>query len=232
VHHPRVIGNDEMVLIPAGEFFMGSEDPSVDFSGERPGHPVYLDSFSIDKYEVTQQQYRSVTGANPSQWMGSDLPVHVVSWHDAKKYCETVGKRLPTEAEWEKAAKGGRNDKWSGTSDVGSLGEYAWIDDTAVALEKRSGSRPHPVGTKKPNGYGIYDMAGNVWEWVSDWFGRGYYKTSPKENPAGPEKGPFRVLRGGSWDSHVIEVRTAARHSRPPDYKDYMIGFRCAKSQK
>ncbi|MFZ3136635.1 MAG: SUMF1/EgtB/PvdO family nonheme iron enzyme [Thermodesulfovibrionales bacterium] len=230
VHHPKVIGKDEMVLIPAGEFFMGSDDPAFTDPNIRPRRLVSLDSFSIDKYLVTEQQYRSVMGENPSDWIGNDLPVHNVSWYDAKKYCESVGKRLPTEAEWEKAAKGGRNDKWSGTSDVGSLGEYAWIDDSAVPLEKRSGSRPHPVGTKNPNGYGIYDMSGNLLEWVSDWYGFDYYKTSPKANPPGPEKGHVRVLRGGSWDSHVMEVQTTSRHARQPGTKDSMVGFRCARS--
>lgn len=230
VYHPKVIGKDEMVLIPAGEFFMGSNDPDFTDPNERPRRLVSLDSFSIDKYQVTEQQYRSVIGENPSYWIGSDLPVHNVNWNDAKKYCEKLGKRLPTEAEWEKAAKGGRNDRWSGTSDVKSLGEYAWIDDTAVPIEKRSGSRLHPVGTKKPNGYGIYDMSGNLSEWVSDWYGFDYYKTGPKANPQGPEKGRLRVLRGGSWDSHVMEVKTTSRRATQPEYKDWMIGFRCAKS--
>jgi formylglycine-generating enzyme len=230
VHHPKVIGKDEMVLIPAGEFFMGSDDPYFTDPIERPQRLVSLYSFLIDKYLVTEQQYRSVMGENPSYWIGSDLPVHNVSWNDAKQYCERLGKRLPTEAEWEKAAKGGRNDKWSGTSDVGSLGEYAWIDDNNVPLDKRSGSRPHPVGTKNPNGYGIYDMSGNLLEWVSDWYKHDYYKTAPKANPPGPEKGKMRVLRGGSWDSHVMEVKTTSRRAKPPEYKDWMIGFRCARS--
>lgn len=230
VHHPKVIGKDEMVLIPAGEFFMGSDDPDFTDPNERPRRLVSLDSFLIDKYLVTEQQYRSVIGENPSYWIGSDLPVHNVSWNDAKKYCEKLGKRLPTEAEWEKAAKGGRNDRWSGTSDVESLGEYAWIDDSKVPIEKRSGGRPHPVGTKNPNGYGIYDMSGNLLEWVSDWYNHTYYKTGPKSNPAGPEKGLVRVLRGGSWDSHVMEVKTTSRRAMQPEYKDWMIGFRCAKS--
>ena len=230
VHHPKVIGKDEMVLIPAGEFFMGSDDPAFTDPNERPRRLVSLDSFFIDKYQVTEQQYRSVVGENPSYWIGSDLPVHNVSWNDAKKYCERLGKRLPTEAEWEKAAKGGRNDRWSGTSDVESLGEYAWIDDTAVPIEKRSGSRPHPVGTKNPNGYGIYDMSGNLLEWVSDWYDHAYYKKGPKANPLGPEKGHLRVVRGGSWDSHVMEVQTTSRNARPPGSKDFMVGFRCARS--
>lgn len=230
VHHPKVIGNNEMVRIPAGEFLMGSDSPGSS-PNEHPEHMVYLDSFLIDRYEVTQQQYRSVTGENHSHWLGSDLPIHNVSWHDAKNYCEKVGKRLPTEAEWEKAAKGGKDDKWSGTSDAKSLGDYAWIDDTGVPVEKRSGGKLHPAGTKNPNGYGVYDMSGSLWEWVADWYLIDYYRKSPKTNPQGPEIGPKRVLRGGSWDSHIIEVRTAARYNaKPPEYKDYMTGFRCAKN--
>jgi len=230
VHHPKVIGKDEMVLIPAGEFFMGSDDPSFTNPNARPRRPVYLDSFFIDKYLVTEQQYTAVMGENSSTWIGSDLPVHNVSWHDAKKFCESVGKRLPTEAEWEKTAKGGRDDRWSGTSDKEKLGDYAWIDDTAVPLEKRSGSRPHPVGMKNPNGYGIYDMSGNLWEWVSDWYQHDYYKMGPKANPPGPEKGYVRVMRGGSWDSHVMEVQTTSRLGIDPKSKDLMVGFRCARS--
>jgi formylglycine-generating enzyme len=229
-HSPRTVGNDDMVLIPAGEFLMGSDSPYFTSPSERPAHTVFVDSFFIDKYAVTQRQYRDVIGENPSFWIGSDLPVHNVSWYDAKTYCEKVGKRLPTEAEWEKAARGRRNDNWSGTSDAGSLGEYAWIDDTSVSPEKRSGGRVRPVGTKNPNGYGIYDMSGNVWEWVSDWFGDDYYRTSPKSNPQGPEKGVGRVIRGGSWDSHPIEVRSAARRWMRPDYKDWFTGIRCVKS--
>jgi formylglycine-generating enzyme len=230
MHNPKVIGKDEMVFIPAGDFFMGSNSKNFTSPNEQAGHIVSLDSFFLDKYEVTEKQYTSIMGENPSYWIGSDLPVHIVSWYDAKKYCEKVGKRLPTEAEWEKAAKGGRNDRWSGTNDVGSLGEYAWIDDTAIPMEKRSGSRPHPVGMKNPNGYGIYDMTGNLWEWVSDWYQSDYYKTSPKANPTGPEKGRLHILRGGSWDSHTMEVRTAARLAKEPEFKDYMTGFRCARN--
>ena len=128
-----------------------------------------------------------------------------------------------------RSAKGGRNDRWSGTSDTGNLGEYAWIDDTALPPGERSGSRVHPVGTKKPNGYGIYDMSGNLFEWVADRYGGDYYKKSPRENPTGPEEGDLRIVRGGSWDSHLIEVRTAVRFARSPNYKNYMTGFRCAK---
>ncbi|MBM4140027.1 MAG: VWA domain-containing protein [Nitrospira sp.] len=229
IHHPKVVNLNEMVLIPAGKFLMGSgtleDDPN-----EHPRHTVYLDAFYIDKYEVTQQQFKSVMGYNPSFWIGSDLPVDSVSWFEAKEFCEKAGKKLPTEAEWEKAAKGGRDDRWPGTNIKEDIGKYAWIDDMIVDISNRSGSRTHPVGQKKPNGYGIYDMAGNVWEWVADWFSMGYYKISPENNPKGSDKGVVRVLRGGCWDNHWIEVRTTIRYGLPPEVKYANNGFRCAKS--
>ena len=224
IHMPKVEDHlDDMVLIPAGEFLMGSARPEDD-SNEHPGHTVYLDSYYIDRYEVTQKQYKEVMKENPSLWIRSDRPVESVSWSEAKKYCEKVGKRLPTEAEWEKAAEGGRDDIWSGTSSKEKLEEYAWFANNA-------GGRTHPVGQKKPNGYGIYDMSGNVSEWVSDWFDKDYYRNSPKENPKGPNKnGLYKIMRGGCWDYHVIEIRTSTRYSQYPDVNYGTIGFRCAKS--
>lgn len=222
-YYPKSISNDDMVMVPAGEFYMGNDDPTVD-PLEFPKHTIYTDAFYIDKYEVTQKQYYEVMGQNPSRWLGSDLPVDSVSWTEAKTYCEKVGERLPTEAEWEKAAKGGTSDKWSGTSDLSKLGEYAWIHDTGANM------RTHPVGQRKPNSYGVYDMCGNVWEWVSDWYESGYYSKSPGKNPKGPGKGILRILRGGNWDSHQYEVRTTSRYPKEPDVKFCNNGFRCAKS--
>lgn len=226
-HNPKVIALDEMVLIPEGEFLMGSNSGEGD-SDEYPQHTVYLDAFYIDRYEVTQQQFRLVMGYNPSLWIGSDLPVDSMSWFEAKEFCEKVGKRLPTEAEWEKAAKGGRDDKWAGTSILEKLGEYAWLDD--INIGSRSGSRTHPVGEKKPNGYGIYDMSGNVWEWVADWYDGEYYKKSPRKNPTGPDKGVLRILRGGCWDNHWYGARITNRYPKLPELKYANYGFRCAKS--
>lgn len=223
IHNPKVVNSDDMVLIPAGEFIMGS-DLSIGNPNERPAHSVYLDAFYIDKYEVTQKRYKEVMGKNPSFWIGSDLPVECVTWFEAKEYCEKVGKRLPAEAEWEKAAKGGRNDIWAGTSKVENLAEYAWCDDT------NAHGKTHPVGLKKPNGYGIYDMSGNVQEWVADSFISGYYKISPKDNPKGPDKGVFKILRGGDWDHHKYEIRTSNRYVKTGDVKYGDNGFRCAKS--
>ncbi|OHE60640.1 MAG: hypothetical protein A2Z47_07320, partial [Thermodesulfovibrio sp. RBG_19FT_COMBO_42_12] len=222
VHDPKVVKNDDMVLIPAGEFLMGSKEGRS--PSEQPVHTVYLNAFYIDRYEVTQRQYKETMGKNPSNGIGSDLPVENVKWSEAKEYCEKTGKRLPSEAEWEKAAKGGRNDLWAGTSDPENLVDYCWIDDTGAK------QKTHPAGEKKPNGYGIYDMCGNVGEWTADWADSEYYKTGPKENPKGPEKGYQRILRGGDWDNHLYEARTSSRHSMHPDHKYGGIGFRCAKS--
>jgi formylglycine-generating enzyme len=220
---PKTVRKDDMVIIPAGEFSMGSDDPIVD-PIEFPIHTVYLDAFYIDTYEVTQKQYGEVMGDNPSFWMGSDLPVDSVSWDEAKTFCEKTGKRLPTEAEWEKAAKGGRNDKWAGTSELSKLVEYAWIHDTGANMIT------HSVGIRKPNGYGIHDMSGNVWEWVSDWYAADYYKTGLRKNPHGPLKGLLKILRGGNWDNHQYEVRTTSRYPKDPEVKFRNNGFRCAKS--
>lgn len=222
VHTPKIVSVDDMILIPAGEFMMGT-DSEPSHPNEKPKHTVYLDAYFIDTYEVTQRQYREGMEENPSVWIGSDMPVEAVSWFEAKEYCEKVGKRLPTEAEWEKAAKGGRDDIWAGTNDKEKLGEYAWHNINARR-------KTHPVGQKEPNGYGIYDMSGNVDEWVSDWYKGDYHKISPKKNPTGPEKGIQRVLKGGCWDNHWYGIRTTRRIAQEPDIKSRYFGFRCAKS--
>jgi len=223
LYKPKQIKRDDMVLIPEGEFMMGSSN-KMDDPNEQPAHQVYLDAYYIDKYEVTQKHFKEVMGYNPALWIGSDLPVERVSWFEAKEYCEKIGKRLPIEAEWEKAAKGGRNHRWPGTNNQDELVDYSWNDDTGAK------GRTHPVGTKKPNGYGIYDMSGNVYEWVADWFGMDYYKNSPKDNPKGPAKGISKILRGGCWDNHTYEVRTTSRYAASPKVKYADNGFRCAKS--
>ncbi|MBA4348368.1 MAG: hypothetical protein C0415_00040 [Thermodesulfovibrio sp.] len=184
----------EMILVKSGCFQMGSDGYYA--------HEVCVDDFYIGKYEVTQGQWKAIMGDNPSRFedCGDNCPVESVSWDDVQEFINKLNQkteknyRLPTEAEWEYAARsGGKNEKWAGTSNQSELGEYAWY-------RENSGDKTHPVGQKKPpNGLGIYDMSGNVWEWVSDWFDVNYYKNSPKDNPKGPSSGSYKALRGGSW---------------------------------
>ena len=214
----------EMVLVQGGTFEMGDT-----FGGgsddEKPVHEVTLDDFYIDKYEVTQKEYKKVIGENPSYFKNcEDCPVESVTWFAAQEYCDKVGKRLPTEAEWEYAARsGGKKEKWAGTSASPAL--YTWYS-------ANSGRKTHPVGQKKPNGLGIYDMSGNVWEWCSDWYDNNYYRNSPKVNPQGPSSGNSRVLRGGSWfGNEGGGTRSALRLRVIPDYRGLLSGFRCARTE-
>jgi formylglycine-generating enzyme required for sulfatase activity len=216
-----------MVLVPAGEFWMGTDGAG----DESPRHRVYLDAYHIDKYAVTNalyERFMRATGRqapafwNDSKWNGASQPVVGVSWHDAEAYCRWAGKRLPTEAEWEKAARGtdGRKYPWGDQ----------WDSSRANSSESKLG-RTTPVGSY-PSGaspYGALDMAGNVWQWVADWYDKDYYKRSPERNPRGPESGQSRVLRGGSWGSNPIHLRTAYRDDETPGYRRYGIGFRCAR---
>ncbi len=239
----KITGEDgaPMVLVPAGEFTMGSNDGSDD---EKPVHQVYLDAYYLDKYEVTVKQYAKfleATGFNgPPMWPTMDQPSHQkrpivnVDWSDASNYCEWAGKRLPTEAEWEKAARGtdGRIYPW-GNEPPNTLranyGQEKWNNHDALV----------PVGQLKDgkSPYGIYDLAGNVWEWVSDWYDPDYYTTSPPQNPKGPKNGKYRVLRGGSWDLAPEHLRSTRRDFNvplaptyeSPAYRNFNSGFRCAK---
>ncbi len=211
----------EMVRIPAGKFVMGYDGGQED---EKPAHTVFLDAFDIDKYEVTQLEYQSVIGSNPSYFGNCPLcPVEKVTHEDAAAYCEKIDKRLPTEAEWEKAARGGLQEVtyWGGDFPT----EFAWYGNN-------SGRRSHPVGTMKPNPFGLHDMAGNVQEWVQDWYDPAYYRNSPAENPKGPASGTTRVLRGGGW-GHVPELlRHTLREHREPKTRYITAGFRCAADLK
>lgn len=223
---------ENMVLIPAGEFRMGSPRGEGD-SDEYPAHNVYLDAFYIGKYEVAVDEYgkcvQAEECANPNtgthcNWGKSDLgdhPINCVDWYQAKAYCKWKGTRLPTEAQWEKAACGGSDGKYCFRDARSQLGEYAWYN-------KNSGSRTHSVGQKKPNKYGIYDMHGNVWEWVSDWYNGSYYKNSPSKSPKGPSIGSYRVVRGGSWDNFADCCRFAYRGRSGPGVRGGVRGFRCA----
>ena len=217
----------EMVLVPAGEFWMGSDD----WGPEKPKHRVYLDTFYIDKYEVTNALYKrfmdAAGRATPAYWSdskfnGSSQPVVGVSWDDADAYCKWAGKRLPTEAEWEKAARGtdGREYPWGNQ----------WESFRANSSESKPG-KTTPVGSY-PEGvspYGAHDMAGNASEWVADWYAEDYYKTSPARNPQGPGSGEYRGQHGGSWSDRLLGLRAACRSAAPPDTRDNFSGFRCAR---
>lgn len=211
----------EMVFVEGGTFQMGSSSGESD---EQPVHSVTLSAFNIGKYEVTQAQWKAVMGSNPSNFSGCDnCPVENVSWNDVqdfiRKLNEQTGKnyRLPTESEWEYAAKGGKQSRgytYSGSNDLGSV---AWYSNN-------SGSKTHAVGGKQANELGIYDMSGNVWEWCSDWYGN--YNSYSETNPTGASSGRYRVLRGGSWYYNASLCRTAYRNRYNPDSSNYHYGFR------
>ena len=222
-----------MVYVPAGEFLMGSKEDDRDANNdEYPQHTIYVSEFWIDKTEVTNEQYgRCVAAgacwaseyADNKLFGGADQPVVGVSWYDAKNYCEWAGKRLPTEAEWEKAARGmdGRKYPWGNSFD-GSKGNFSHADD-GYRFTAPVGSYPEGASP-----YGALDMAGNVWEWCQDWYDEDYYASSPQHDPQGPSSGDDRVARGGSESGHVSHVRAADRFFRAgPDYRRISLGFRC-----
>jgi formylglycine-generating enzyme len=257
-----IIGKDgaPMALIPAGEFQMGDSLGSI--KNALPVHTVYLDAFYMDVYEVTNAQYKKFVQATGhkepegyfydvnNDWVlgkpwqdknynGDNQPVLCVSWDDAKAYADWAGERLPTEAEWEKAARGGLSGK-----------RYVWGDD--LFPPKKPGNFADetagkildlwiiggyddgyaytaPVGKFTPNGYGLYDMAGNVWEWCADWYDSDYYAISLKSNPTGPASGSVRVFRGGSWDyCSDSSLQVAGRFHYAPTTVYFILGFRCA----
>ncbi len=209
-----------MVYVEGGNFQMGSNSGEND---EMPVHTVTVNSFFMDATEVTQAEYRRVMGKNPSNFSGCDeCPVEKVSWEDAMEYANKVGKRLPTEAEWEYAARGGNQsmgNTYSGSNDLSVLG---WYVDNA-------GNKTHPVSQKRPNELGLYDMSGNVYEWCADWYGEDYYSQSSRANPHGPASGTTRVLRGGSWNNNDINCRVAYRYADFPINKYIIFGFRCVQ---
>jgi len=276
-----IVGNDgaEMILVPAGEFIMGSDADEVArldikpalVEDEMPRHRVYLDTFYIDKYEVTNahfQQFVHATGyrtqaeredwgwadtgdewgkVNGANWRaplgpGSSIaeleqhPVIQVSQEDAKAYCAWAGKRLPTEAEWEKAARGteGRIYPWGDQFDGTRLNfcdahcQRSWQDQASNDGSRYTAPVGHYAGDKSP--YGAYDMAGNVREWVADWYDESYYKNSPTRNPPGPASGEQAVLRGGGWVNTARNVRVPFRSRLEPAQRYGYVGFRCAKT--
>ena len=217
----------KFVRIPAGSFNMGSNSGNSD---EKPVHRVTISKpFYMQTTEVTQAQWRAVMGSNPSNFKGDARPVEKVSWIDVQEFIRKLNAkegsdkyRLPTEAEWEYAARAGSQSKYCFGDDAGRLGDYAWYDSN-------SGNKTHAVGQKKPNGWGLYDMHGNVWEWVQDWYGENYYSSSSSTDPSGPSSGSYRVYRGGSWDSPTGNCRSAFRGRYDPGYRYYDLGFRLAR---
>ncbi|MFH1619172.1 MAG: formylglycine-generating enzyme family protein [bacterium] len=218
----------DMAVIPVGEFLMGSPDDEG-FPNEHPRHKVYLDAFFIDKYELSGAKYRifaQATGRKMPRQPCADkdnCPVVYVNWNDAQACCEYYGKRLPTEAEWEKAARGRTDAKYSFGDNEKMLGVYAWYWGN-------SGTKVHPVGGKKTNKYGLYDMHGNVLEWVADWYDDKYYETSPGINPKGAPDGREKVVRGGSAFVSAPLCRSAIRMRSSPDNLYSGRSFRCAVS--
>jgi formylglycine-generating enzyme required for sulfatase activity len=250
VHSTKISPKDGMTLmyIPAGEFLMGatySAEPQESKTergrfvvvNEDPQHTVYLDAYWIDQTEVTQEMYaRCVAEGDCAQPncanSGDNYPVVCVSWYDAKDYCTWAGRQLPTEAQWEKAARGtdGRIYPWG---DAPATCEYAVINDGTGSGFCGQGNNVSPVGSK-PKGvspYGALDMAGNTWEWVADWYAEDYYQDSPRNNPTGPDTGQTRVVRGGGeYDYYWYDVRTTARVLSRMSWRDLNLGFRCAST--
>ena len=220
----------EFVLIPAGEFLMGSPDSDQDaLSDEKPQHAVRITRpFYLGKYEVTQEQWQAVLGANPSDFQGAKNPVDRVTWADCQVFlaalnASSVGGKdrfaLPTEAQWEYACRAGTTARFSAGDDVGTLDQEGWY-------RANSGGQTHPVGEKRPNAWGLCDMHGNVWEWCADWLDWKYYSNSPAVDPMGPALPPWRIFRGGGWDSGAAFCRSASRLANQPDYRIHALGLR------
>ena len=219
----------EMVFVKGGTFTMGNDSDNFLLSAEKPVHSVTVSDFSIGKYPVTQAQWTAVMGYNYSNFKGDNLPVENVSWDDVQRFISRLnsatGKtyRLPTEAEWEYAARGGTESKGYRFAGSDNINEVAWH-------RNNSNRKTHPVGGKKPNELEIYDMSGNIGEWVSDWFG--YYTAEAKTNPEGPPAGDVRIRRGGSWSSAYVEYNSVtSRLTDSPEMRSEQIGFRLAISE-
>jgi formylglycine-generating enzyme required for sulfatase activity len=221
----------EMVYVQGGTFTMGciAERDRDCNKEERPAHSVTVSDFYIGKYEITQTQWKSVMGNNPSVFIGSNLPVEQVSWNDIQEFIRKLnaktGKtyRLPTEAEWEYAARGGNASigyKYSGSYLVDEVGWHT----------NNSDNKTHPVGTKSPNELGIYDMSGNVWEWCNDLYGS--YNNHAQTNPTGALLSPYRVIRGGGWYHGYFYCRVSRRGFVFPDFRYDILGFRLVLSSE
>lgn len=241
--------DEELVSIPGGCFQMGSQLGDPD---ERPVHKVCISSFMMQKYEVRQKYFQTVMGYNPSQYVGGDLPVDTVSWEGARDYCKKLGLRLPTEAEWEYAVRGGTQGEFYWGKSIS--GKEANFCDSACDLNNRipdltdGFKNSSPVGSFSPNPFGLYDMAGNVSEWVFDWMAisGNYYLMSPEKDPRGPRPEldtcsgancvgaasiTNKVVRGGAWNEGVLAMRSANRRDAHFQLKADGTGFRCARNQ-
>jgi formylglycine-generating enzyme len=229
----------EMASIPSGEFTMGRTKTTSDdktnmrphiLLDDRPAHKVRVPAFQIDKHEVTNANYaefvRATAHRRPYHWIGGmfaasagEYPVYNVSWDDAKGYCEWIGKRLPTEAEWERAARGGIEEK-----------DYP-NGDTITPKDARFNAADGPVAVAKsaPNAFGLYDMAGNVAEWTADWFASNYYEGGETDNPQGPKDGFYKVIRGGAWSDPPKRITVFFRNWVRAGQRTPNIGLRCAK---
>ena len=219
----------EMVRVEGGTFRMGatSEQEENAYDSEKPVHSVTLSGYYIGKTEVTQALWKAVIGSNPSYFKGDDLPVENVSWDDCQEFIRKLNSmtgqnfRLPTEAEWEFACRGGNNSRGYKYSGSNYIDNVAWY-------RVNSGEKTHPVATKSPNELGIYDMSGNVWEWCADWYGD--YSSGAQTNPTGPYGGSNRVYRGGSWNYDVGRCRSSNRDFYYPWIRDIILGLRLALS--
>lgn len=232
-------GEPPMVRIPAGEFTMGRTRLTPDdktnmrphvLLDDRPDHKVWLDAYDIDAREVTNADYarfvRTTGRRAPHHWQGGGIPkgeenfpVFNVDWNDADAYCRWVGKRLPTEAEWERAARGGREGL-----------NYSWGDRPDPKMARYDSPQPGPVAAFPPNDFGLYDVTGGVSEWCSDWFDHDYYKNSPAKNPQGPDSGLYKIIRGGAWSDPASRITVFYRNWVRPAQRSPNIGFRCARS--
>jgi formylglycine-generating enzyme required for sulfatase activity len=220
----------KFVLIPAGTFKMGLEKSLNELDANAvPLHQVKIGKpFYLGVYEVTQQQWKDVMGDNPSYYQGDDNPVETVSWEDVQEFIKRLNQkeghsryRLPTEAEWEYAARAGSTSTYYFGEEMSQLDDYAWYYDN-------SENTSHPVGQKRPNAWGLHDILGNVGEWTGDWYEESYYAKSPSDDPTGPSSGSSRTGRGCSTCDEARLCQSAARGSAMPDYGDEYIGFRLA----
>jgi len=236
----------DMVSIPPGQFIMGSNEGQID---SKPAHQVRVDGFLMDQCEVTQEVYQRVTGTNPSRRKHPQNPVEQVTWSAAARFCNARslgeglkpcydtnkwtcdfsanGYRLPTEAEWEYACRAGSATDFYFGDNARELKSFAWFEGNSPA-------GPHPAAQRKPNAWGLYDMAGNVWEWCNDFYGAKYYRESPQDNPRGPAQGEKRVLRGGAWSSSAESCASWVRNCDEAGLTDVCLtmdsnGFRCVR---